>query len=110
MKTFLVFGEQFRHKSHGLLVISKLLGSSGAFYFSFHAAVHLIWELLSNIWKTDGENIRLQCEVITGLSCELLISLRQQAESPCGNNNSFGLRLGKKMSDVLAPSMLQSSY
>lgn len=54
-----MFGDQFRHKSHGLLVISKLLGGSGAFYFSFHATVHLIWELPSNVWETDGENIRL---------------------------------------------------
>lgn len=39
------------HKSHGWLVISKLLGGSGAFYFSFHAAVHLIWELPPNVWE-----------------------------------------------------------
>lgn len=54
-----VFGDQLRHKSHGLLVISKLLDGSGVFYFSFHATVHLIWELPSTIWETDGENIRL---------------------------------------------------
>lgn len=54
----MVFRDQFGHKSHGLLVISKLLGASGALYFSFHAAVHLIWELPSSIWeqmeKTSG--------------------------------------------------------
>lgn len=46
-----VFGDRFRHKSHGLLVISKLLGGSGAFYFSFHATVHLIWELPSTFGR-----------------------------------------------------------
>lgn len=47
----MVFGDQFRYKSHGLLVISKLLGASGALYFSFRAAVHLIWELPSSVWE-----------------------------------------------------------
>lgn len=55
----MVFGDRFRHKSRGLLVISKLLGGSGLFYFSFHSTVCLIRELPSNVWQTDGENIRL---------------------------------------------------
>lgn len=38
-----------------------------------------------------------------------LISVRQRAKKPCGNNNSFGLQLEKKMSDILA-SMSESSY
>lgn len=104
----MVFGDQFGHKSHGLLVISKLLGACGALNFSFHAAVHLIWELPSDVWEQMEKTLGSWSEVISHLSCELLISLRQWAKSPRDNNN-FWAELEKKMSNILAPSMLEHS-
>lgn len=56
----MVFGDQFRHKSHRLLVIGKLLGACGAFNFPFYAAACWSWELPSDVLETDGENIRLE--------------------------------------------------
>lgn len=63
----------------------------------------MFWRQMENIlgWKQ---------EVIADLSCELLISLRHWPKRPCGNDNSVGLRLGKKMSKLLAPPMLESHY
>lgn len=65
---------------------------------------------LLRFWRQMEKILGWKWEVIADLSCELLISLRHWPKRPCGNNNSVGLRLGKRMSNVLAPSMLESCY